>query len=621
MEAVQSDDFQKLHTNLHAENWRADDVNMALLVAAKCGNLACLKLVIAHDLADVNVMDRFQYSPLMLATKGRHAQCVDYLIDCDANVNFRSFAGFYESTAMSIAIGNEDVECVRLLKEGGIDARHVLMNPCGSTYIAMAVGKRNDEIVKLMLAMRNVPLQHYHKDQKHSLKDQIFEHSFKDHRTHIDAYSFSDSPQIISVKNGDISALEMLLEAGAPADTTDLEGNTLLIKACSKGHLGCAQILVGHGAKVHVLNKRYLSALDEAVYGNYLDCVKLLLENGADTGDAESVVIPLLVATRNGNFAIVKELVKAGACINARVYCHPHSIVKHENSPLVTALKNDNIEIAQYLYDKGADPNYINTEEDSNLIAEAFVSIGSSVAVKAAKWLIKHGAILNTNEGLYQGLPPLLSLCRKRSLCYTQSILCIVKQMGGDVDVQDIDGCTALSICFNEYFNSDDSDDLICCYQRIMQLIQQGINVNQRSHLQCQRKETEPQEHVVDRELPLEMAIRSCTPRLAKYLWDAGSSPGKAFFWNRTNIPWYTDIRTTSMITVFGDETLCFLASTVQQPRRLIEWGRIAIREQLRRTNPHTMQSACCFKKRVRQLSVPIHLYEYIELTNRSESA
>ena len=89
------------------------------------------------------------------------------------------------------------------------------------------------------------------------------------------------------------------------------------------------------------------TALMIAAQNDYLDTVKVLVENGAalNTKDRHKTT-PLMQAASNGNLNIVKYLVKNGAKINAK---------DDWRSPLLYAIENGHQKVAKYLIDQKAD--------------------------------------------------------------------------------------------------------------------------------------------------------------------------------------------------------------------------------------------------------------------------
>lgn len=83
-------------------------------------------------------------------------------------------------------------------------------------------------------------------------------------------------------RNGDAARLAAYVDAGAPVDLTDSDGNTLLMLACYHGQAATVQELIARGADVDALNHRGQSPLAGAVFKQDDDVVAVLLRAGAD---------------------------------------------------------------------------------------------------------------------------------------------------------------------------------------------------------------------------------------------------------------------------------------------------------------------------------------------------
>lgn len=83
-------------------------------------------------------------------------------------------------------------------------------------------------------------------------------------------------------RRGHRERLVAYIDAGAPADLADPQGNTLLMLAAYHGHADLVRDLAARGADVDRLNDRGQSPLAGAVFKGEEDVVAVLLEHGAD---------------------------------------------------------------------------------------------------------------------------------------------------------------------------------------------------------------------------------------------------------------------------------------------------------------------------------------------------
>ena len=115
--------------------------------------------------------------------------------------------------------------------------------------------------------------------------------------------------------SGDAITMQTLLDAGADVNARDYQTRgTALHAAAHEGHEACLQVLIGHGANVHAVNRDGETALFVAAKAGHTECVLALVAAGSDArwkdDDGKS---PLLWVARKGDTECVKALVAAGA--------------------------------------------------------------------------------------------------------------------------------------------------------------------------------------------------------------------------------------------------------------------------------------------------------------------
>jgi len=83
-------------------------------------------------------------------------------------------------------------------------------------------------------------------------------------------------------RTGDTARLAAYVDAGAPVDLTDADGNTLLMLAAYHGHPATVAALLARGARADALNRRGQTPLAGAVFKQEDAVVRVLLDAGAD---------------------------------------------------------------------------------------------------------------------------------------------------------------------------------------------------------------------------------------------------------------------------------------------------------------------------------------------------
>ncbi|XP_053200962.1 myotrophin-like [Panonychus citri] len=86
-----------------------------------------------------------------------------------------------------------------------------------------------------------------------------------------------------SVKNGDIDQVKELIKKHKIDINEQIDGRTPVIYAADYGQKEILEYLIKIGANVNSTDKHGITALLAAIWEGHTDCVKLLLDSGADT--------------------------------------------------------------------------------------------------------------------------------------------------------------------------------------------------------------------------------------------------------------------------------------------------------------------------------------------------
>ena len=150
----------------------------------------------------------------------------------------------------------------------------------------------------------------------------------------------------------DVSAMRTLLQQKADVNMPQPDGSTALHWATHFDDVSMVQILIGAGANVKAANRFGVTPLSLACQNGNSAIARKLLQAGADPNAALSDLgeTPLMMAARTGNLDTVRVLLDNGASVNAK-----------ENSKSQTALmwaaSEGHPAVVKLLIDRGAEVN------------------------------------------------------------------------------------------------------------------------------------------------------------------------------------------------------------------------------------------------------------------------
>lgn len=141
---------------------------------------------------------------------------------------------------------------------------------------------------------------------------------------------------MIAASRGDRAAAESILEAGHDVNARDAFGYSALMYAASAGHSALVEVLLAAGADSRAANRNGMTSLDLAAAKGHSGVVRALTHSR------------LILAARDGDVALVGELLDGGADVNAR-------LADGWTALMVAALHN-HLDLADFLLRMGADP-------------------------------------------------------------------------------------------------------------------------------------------------------------------------------------------------------------------------------------------------------------------------
>ncbi|CAG0880158.1 unnamed protein product [Darwinula stevensoni] len=344
-----------------------------LHVATERGQFDAMEALLKHG-AKVNALDGLGQTALHRSARDGNIQACRTLLNYGVDPQIVSLQGF---TALQVA--NETVQNL-LLEEHPVGGR-------GNVDVAsqlLEAAKQGDlELVKrLLTSYPNIV----------NCRDLEGRHS---------------TPLHFAAGYNRVAVVEYLLQHGADVSAKDRGGLVALHNACSYGHYEVCELLVHHGASVNVADLWKFTPLHEAAAKGKYDIVKLLLKHGADPGkknrdghtpldlvkDSDEEVADLL----RGDTALL-DAAKKGNLLRVQRLLTPDNINCRDthgrnSTPLHLAAGYNNLEIAQFLLESGAD---VNAQDKGGLIPLHNASSYGHLDVAAL--LIRYNTLVNATD-------------------------------------------------------------------------------------------------------------------------------------------------------------------------------------------------------------------------------
>uniref|UniRef100_A0A452TU70 Poly [ADP-ribose] polymerase n=1 Tax=Ursus maritimus TaxID=29073 RepID=A0A452TU70_URSMA len=321
-------------------NEKNKDFMTPLHVAAERAHNDVMEVLHKHG-AKMNALDTLGQTALHRAALAGHLQTCRLLLSYGSDPSIISLQGF-----TAAQMGNEAVQ--QILSES------TPIRTSDVDYRLLEASKAGDlETVKQLCSPQNV-----------NCRDLEGRHS---------------TPLHFAAGYNRVSVVEYLLHHGADVHAKDKGGLVPLHNACSYGHYEVAELLVRHGASVNVADLWKFTPLHEAAAKGKYEICKLLLKHGADPTKKNRDGNTPLDLVKEGDTdiqdllrgdAALLDAAKKGCLARVQKLCTPENIncrdTQGRNStPLHLAAGYNNLEVAEYLLEHGAD---VNAQDKGGLI-------------------------------------------------------------------------------------------------------------------------------------------------------------------------------------------------------------------------------------------------------------
>ncbi|KAM4624549.1 poly [ADP-ribose] polymerase tankyrase-2 [Polymixia lowei] len=349
-------------------NEKTKDLLTPLHLASEKSHNDVIEVLVKHE-AKVNAVDNLGQTALHRAAHCGHLQTCRLLLNSGCDPFLMSLQGFSPSQ-----LGNESVQ--EILQEG------VLIGNSDVDRQLLEASKSGDlETVKKLCTVQNVNCR--------------------------DVEGRQSTPLHFAAGYNRLAVVEFLLQHGADVHAKDKGGLVPLHNACSYGHYEVAELLVLHGAVVNVADLWKFTPLHEAAAKGKYEICKLLLQHGADptrknrdgntpldlVKDADTDIQDLL----RGDAALL-DAAKKGCLARVKKLCSPENVNCRDtqgrhSTPLHLAAGYNNLEVAEYLLQHGAE---VNSQDKGGLIP--LHNAASYGHVDVAALLIKYDACVNATD-------------------------------------------------------------------------------------------------------------------------------------------------------------------------------------------------------------------------------
>ncbi|BAZ45193.1 ankyrin [Chondrocystis sp. NIES-4102] len=356
---------------------------MQIHIYAKQGNIAGVALELANGV-NVDCIDKHRaYTPLMYAVDSSNADIdlVQFLVENGANVNYIGEDEYRSQTnVLSLAVQSGNINKIKYLLDAGaninyqrdagydalIDATHgrdivndenllailkLLINKGAKTNGISSYGEtalktvsrvgRFDAVSLLLAAGAD-----YQQLKWTKLMQAIVFNSVKAVKSllisGVDLQVLDHcqrTPLLLSIQVGDLNKVKLILASDADKSDRGLGGYTALIYAIRNNRVEVLQWLIKEGFDFEATDDYGTTPLIEAAEYSATDCVRLLLEAGANPAKVNCYDSNAIKEANN--LAIVKMLVDAGEDL---------SKINYEMRRLLTGISDNELEVSREQY-------------------------------------------------------------------------------------------------------------------------------------------------------------------------------------------------------------------------------------------------------------------------------
>ena len=336
-----------LEAGVEADSRSSQRGKTALICSLEEGYQDIARLLIEAG-ADVNTASALRYTALRIAVMDGLDESVDRLLRAGADANTASGIGF---RALQIAATDGSDGSVDRLLRAGADVNGAIETT--ATALVLGIRHRRTNIVRRLLeadADVNIdhPLEEAAATNQIAMAKMLLDRK-ADPIAVTSLGEYYSPPMETAVLKGHTEMVHLLLDlldAGTNLQVMDCP----LVVAAGGNHLKIEEILLAAGADPDAAYRDHRALIDAVELGHQ-ESVCLLLEAGADPNKPDHLgKIALSIAARKGYLDIVRNLLLAGADVNAM-----STVIGVGLTPLHEAASKGHSEIVRLLLTAGAD--------------------------------------------------------------------------------------------------------------------------------------------------------------------------------------------------------------------------------------------------------------------------
>ncbi|XP_067010313.2 ankyrin-3 [Anabrus simplex] len=274
-----------------------------LFAIVTCGNAAGLRRFLKQHKTNCNFHNGYGETPLVHSIHKGYIECVEVLLDHGASANMLGRMGKddLDVAPLHLAAAKNDVEAIELLLRHNASINFKDCNSKSALSVALDNGYLDAVRIFLQWNAKVTPSERLILKKEKIIGENVSEQN-RD-------YLVLSRDKIES----------MTFERLEDVNRRTASGETLLHEAVRKGFVNCVRVLLDTGADVRVPDRRNLTPLHKAAEYGFTDVLLVLLEAGGDVNcRTHCGVTPLHLAAQYGHVECVSFLLDQGVDVMTR---------------------------------------------------------------------------------------------------------------------------------------------------------------------------------------------------------------------------------------------------------------------------------------------------------------